>query len=179
MKTNKRTVWFLTLLSLVAVISIYYLNKQAPMPFDGMKIFSDSSNPAKLEEVTKTHNQQPVFAESYLFEEMRMGVRNERSQMQAQLTSKLNASADSEEMNAVYDEMEQLVKQESAETLLEMQIIALGYADAFVRAEAGNVKVTVLSEDGHSNKQASEITHLVMTNWEGAKKVTVDFKGDS
>lgn len=82
-------------------------------------------------------------------------------------------------MNAVYDEMEQLVKQESAETLLEMQIIALGYADAFVRAEEGNVKVTVLSEDGHSNKQASEISHLVMTSWEGAKKVTVDFKGES
>lgn len=179
MKTNKRTVWFLTLLSLVAVISIYYLNKQAPMPFDGMKIFSDSSNPAELTEVSKEHNQQPVFAESYLFEEMRMGVRNERSQMQEQLTSKLNSAADSKEMNAAFDEMEQLVKQESAETLLEMQIIALGYADAFVRAEGNSVAVTVLSEDGHSNKQASEITHLVMTSWEDAKKVKVDFKGDS
>lgn len=179
MRTNKRTVWFLTLLSLVAVISIYYLNKQAPMPFDGMKIFSDTSNPAELTEVSDGQKQQPVFAESYLFEEMRMEVSNERSQMQEQLTSKLNAAADSKEMNAAYDEIEQLIKQESAETLLEMQIIALGYADAFVRSEDGSVVVTVLSQDGHSNKQASEITHLVMSNWENAKTVTVDFKGES
>ncbi|AOV07821.1 SpoIIIAH-like family protein [Sporosarcina ureilytica] len=180
MKTNKRTVWFLTLLSLVAVISIYYLNKKSPMPFDGITIFGNSDNPATITETTgKDDKQQPVFAESYLFETMRMEVRDERSQIQEQLTSKLNATEDSEEMNAVFDEMAQLIKQESAESLLEMQIIALGYADAFVRAEGNSVTVTVLSEDGHSNKQASEITHLVMTNWEDAKKVKVDFKGDS
>ncbi len=179
MRTNKRTVWFLTLLSLVAVISIYYLNKTAPMPFDGIAIFNNDDNPAELTEVNDEKKQQPVFAESYLFEEMRMNVRNERSQLQEQLTSKLNSAEDSEEMSATFDEMEQLVKQESAESLLEMQIKALGYTDAFVHAEANNVTVTVLSEDGHSNKQASEITHLVMTNWDGAKKVKVDFKGDS
>lgn len=179
MRTNKRTVWFLTLLSLVAVISIYYLNKTAPMPFDGIAIFSNDENPAELTEVSDDTNQQPVFAESYLFEQMRMNVRNERSQLQEQLTSKLNTAEDSEEMNATFDEMEQLVKQESAEDLLEMQIKALGYTDAFVHAEGNHVTVTILSEDGHSNKQANEITHLVMTNWKDAQKVTVDFKGDS
>lgn len=179
MNTNKRTVWFLTLLSLVAVISIYYLNKKAPMPFDGIAIFSSDENSAELTEVNDDNQQQPVFADSYQFEEMRMNVRNERSQLQEQLTSKLNTAEDSEEMNATFDEMEELVKQESAESLLEMQIKALGYTDAFVHAEGNNVTVTVLSEDGHSTKQASEITHLVMTNWENAKKVKVDFQGES
>lgn len=179
MNTNKRTVWFLTLLSLVAVISIYYLNKKAPMPFDGITIFGGEDNPIEITEINKDEKQQPVFAESYLFEEMRMTVRNERSQLQAQLAAKLNTAEDSEEMNATYDEMEQLLKQESAESLLEMQIKALGYTDVFVHAEGSHVTVTVLSEDGHSNKQAGEITHLVMTNWENAKKVKVDFKGES
>ena len=40
------------------------------------------------------------------------------------------------------------------------------------------VNVTVLSEDGHSVKQANEITYLVMSTWEDARKVSVDFKGD-
>lgn len=149
------------------------------MPFDGLKIFGDAENPAELKEVSKEEKQQPVFAESYLFEEMRMNARNEHSQMQEQLTTKMNAATDAEEKNTAFEEMDQLIKQESAATLLEAQIIALGYADAFVRADGGAVVVTVLSEEGHSNKQASEITHLVMTNWENAKKVTVDFKGDS
>lgn len=179
MRTNKRTVWFLTLLSLVAVISIFYLSKQAPMPFDGIKLFSDKENPVELTEVDGEKSQQPVFAQSYLFEDMRMGVRNERSQMQEQLTEKINATTNPEEMNAAFEEKEKLIKQESQETLLEMQIIALGYADAFVHADGSSVVVTVLSEEGHSNKQADEISHLVMTNWEEAKRVKVDFKGDS
>ena len=182
MRTNKRTVWFLTLLSLVAVISIFYMNKKAPMNFDGISIFGNSSNPAEItEKVGGDDKQQPVFAESYLFEDMRMEVRNERSQLQDQLTSKLTVAEDSKEMNAVYDDMEKLVKQESAESLLEMQIIALGYTDAFVKTEGVNVDVTVLSEDGLSAKQANEITFLVMSSWEDARKgrVKVDFKGDS
>lgn len=178
MRTNKRIVWFLTLLSLVAVISIYYLNKKTPMPFDGIAIFSDSDNPTQLTEGDTDENQRPVFADSYYFEEMRMNARNERSQLQEQLTSKINAATDSTEMNAAFDEMDQLIKQESAETLLEMQIKALGYTDAFVRADGDMVVITVLTEDGHSNKQANEITHLVMTNWEKAKRVKVDFKGN-
>ena len=59
MKTNKRTVWFLTLLSLVAVISIYYINKKAPMPFDGIKIFADAGDKTLVEKswvmVTNKH----------------------------------------------------------------------------------------------------------------------------
>lgn len=179
MRTNKRTVWFLTLLSLVAVISIFYINKKAPMPFDGISIFGDSDNPAEIiEKVTGDDQQQPVFAESYLFENMRMEVRNERSQIQDQLTSKLNAAEDSEGKNEVFDEMAKLVKQESTESLLEMQIVALGYTDAFVRAEGANVDVTVLSEDGFSAKQADEIVYLVRSSWENAN-VSVDFKGES
>ena len=89
MKTNKRTVWFLTLLSLVAVISIYYMKEKAPMNFDGINIFKDSPESIQLtENVGEADNTKPVFAESILFEEMRMQVRNERSQLKEQLTIK-------------------------------------------------------------------------------------------
>ena len=86
MKTNKRTVWFLTLLSLVAVIAIYSINKN-PMPFDGMKIFENAGDKAPVSKGTGDGDKQaPVFAESYLFDDLRMEVLNERSQMQDQLT---------------------------------------------------------------------------------------------
>lgn len=176
MRSNKRTVWFLTLLSLVAVLSIYYLNKNNPMPLDGIAIFGDEPSTTISSDESK---KQPVFAESYLFEEMRMEIRNERSQLQEQLSSKLTNASNSEEMNETYDEMEKLVKQQSAENLLEMQIKALGYTDAFVLTEDGVVTVTVLSEEGHSSKKAGEITHLVMSNLQTAKKVTVEFKDES
>jgi len=180
MKTNKRTVWFLTLLSLVAVISIYSFNKKAPMPFDGLKIFEDAADKTTVDgKVVDIDEKAPVFAESYLFDEMRMQVRSERSEMQDQLTTKLDAAETSEEMNAVFDEKAALTKRDSAEALMEMQIIALGYPDAFVRTNGNVINVTVLSEDGHSAQQSNEISYLVMSTWKEAKKVSVDFQGGS
>lgn len=179
MKTNKRTVWFLTLLSLVAVISIYYIKEKAPMPFDGINIFKDSPESIQLtENVGEADKTTPVFAESYLFEEMRMQVRDERSKLKEQLTAKvLSSDRTPEEKNLAYDEMEKLTKLDSAEGLMELQIKALGYPEAFVRTEEGVVKVTVLSTEGHSKQLADEIARYVKMNWEDARVVNVDFKG--
>ncbi|MEK3934260.1 SpoIIIAH-like family protein [Sporosarcina sp. FSL W7-1349] len=179
MKTNKRTVWFLTLLSLVAVISIYYVKERAPMPFDGMAIFTkETTDATKLTEETAADETKPVFAELVLFEEMRMEVRNERSKMHEQLETKMTSSDfTAEEKNSAYDEMAELMKRSTAEALLEMEIKAFGYPDAFVRTEDGKVKVTVLSTEGHSKQMADQIIHHVMTSWDDARDVQVDFTG--
>ena len=176
MKTNKRTVWFLTLLSLVAVIAIYSINKN-PMPFDGMKIFENAGD--KTPVAGDDDKQAPVFAESYLFDDMRMEVMNERSQTHDQLLTKISSMETPSEKNEVFDEIALLTKRNSIEALMETQIKALGYKDAFVRTEGNMVNVTVLSEDGQSTKQAQEITYLVMSTWDDARKVKVDFKGES
>ena len=75
--------------------------------------------------------------------------------------------------------MGQLNKRESAEALMELQIIAMGYPEAFVYNEDGEVKITVLSQEGHSAKMAEEITHYVMTSWKDAKAVNITFTGDA
>lgn len=177
MKANKRTVWFLTLLSLVAVISIYYLKKEVPMPLDGMAIFGEKdavtvSKPGEAEGETKT-----VYADSMLFEEMRMQVQNERSSLMSQLQTKmLSSDLTAEQRSAAYDQMEELTKRTSAENLMETQLKALGYPEAFVRKDEGKVSVSVIAEDGgHSSKMAAEITQYVLTSWEDARTVQVDF----
>lgn len=178
MKANKRTVWFLTLLSLVAVISIYYVKKEAPMPFDGIAIFTKETKDATklLEKDGKEEEVKPVFAESYIFQDMRMQVRDERSEMVEQLTEKMTSSDfTAEEKNEIFDEIAELRKISSTEALMELQIKALGYPEVFVRAEEDRVNVTVLSEESHSPQMADEITQYVMTSWDGAQTVKVDF----
>ncbi|MCZ2260105.1 SpoIIIAH-like family protein [Sporosarcina sp. G11-34] len=182
MKANKRTVWFLTLISLVAVISIFYINNKTPMPFDGLALFGDKTPTSEIakDQAKGTDEQAPVFAESYIFDDMRMTVRNERSQLNEQLTTKVGSpDFTSVEKNDALDEMAALTRQDSAEALMEMQIKALGYPDAFVQTDSGHVNVTVLSQDGQSVQQANEITHLVMTTWAEARTVKVDFEGGS
>ncbi len=147
------------------------------MTLDGMAIFGDKdavtvSNPGDAKVETKT-----VYADSMVFEEMRMQVQNERSSLKDQLTTKmLSADLTAEEKSAAYDAMEELIKRTSAETLMEIQIKALGYPEAFVRKDEGKVSVSVIAADGgHSSKMAAEITQYVMTSWEDARVVQVDF----
>ncbi len=94
MRVRRRTVWFMTLLSLVAVISVYYLVDPAKQ-FNGLTIFTDDTlqqtavSGVTDQEATKEGMTQEVSSPSHLFEEMRMQVSDERSQLRQQLTQKI------------------------------------------------------------------------------------------
>ncbi|GLC88745.1 SpoIIIAH-like family protein [Lysinibacillus piscis] len=176
MRVRRRTVWLMTLLSLVAVISVYYVVDPSKQ-FNGLTIFTDDTlqqtaitGVAEQEGETKE-----VSSPSHLFEEMRMQMSDERSQLHQQLTQKIASDqASAEEKNQAFNDMEKLIKQESAEVMLEMLIKSMGYSDAFVRAEGEKVSVTVMAEE-LSKTQANEIIHLVRTEMDGASDVNVKF----
>lgn len=172
MKVKKRTVWMLTLLSLVAVISVYYLNEpNNNMAFDGLALFSND----KVSVEDTSPDKLPVLAQSSLFEEMRMEVQNERSQIREQLESKIASNElSADEINEAYTTMQDLTKRDSAEAMLEMLIQNLGYSDALVRTGDGKVLVTVVASE-HSKAQADEIIYTVKKEWEDAKEVKVEF----
>ncbi|MFJ7666107.1 SpoIIIAH-like family protein [Lysinibacillus sp. NPDC097195] len=184
MRVRRRTVWFMTLLSLVAVISVYYLVDPAKQ-FNGLTIFTDDTLQQTAitgvtdQEATNKDATQEVLSPSHLFEEMRMQVDDERSQLREQLTQKIGSEEyTAEEKNEAYNEIDGLIKQESTEAMLEMLIKSLGYSDAFVRAEGEKVSVTVMAEE-LSKSQANEIIYLVKTEWEGANDVQVKFSANN
>lgn len=177
MKVKKRTVWMLTLLSLVAVISVYYVNEPNNMPFDGLAIFSDEAlDQMEINDTTADESVTPVYAQSALFEEMRMEVQNQRSQLRTQLTTRIASNEMTpDEVNEAYSEMEELTKRDGAEAMLEMLIRSLGYSDALVQTDTGKVDVLVISDEKGAT-QANEIIHIVKKQWEDAKKVKVTFQ---
>lgn len=172
MKVKRRTVWLLTLFSLVAVISVYYIfepNEKLNLA----TIFTDDT----LEQTTLTgvESKGNINTESHLFEDMRMEIANERSQLKDQLTQKIgNEKTTAEEKNEAYDKMNELIKQESSEAMLEMLIKSLGYSDALVRVEEDKVAVTVLTNEEISKKQANEIIYIVKSELENAGNVVVN-----
>lgn len=177
MKVKKRTVWMLTLLSLVAVISVYYVNEPNNMPFDGLTIFSDETNDQMLtEETTSDESVTPVYAESALFEEIRMEVLNKRSEQRADLESRIASNEmTADQINEAYTAMDDLTVRNATEGMLEMLIRSLGYSDALVQTDAGKVDVTVIADE-LGKTQANEIIHIVMKQWGDAKKVQVSFQ---
>jgi len=174
MKVKRRTVWLLTLLSLAAVISVYYVF-EPNRNVDLTTIFTDDT----LQETTLTGvNEEELTttsSESYLFDEMRMEVSNERDQLRTQLTDKI-ASKDftAEEKSEAYNEMNKLIKLESSESMLEMLIESLGYSDAFVRINDDKAKVTVLSDE-ITPSQVNEIVYIVLSESEEVSEVQVDY----
>ncbi|MFC5540271.1 MAG: SpoIIIAH-like family protein [Bacilli bacterium] len=177
MKVKRRTVWLLTLLSLAAVISVYYVF-EPNRNVDLLTIFTDDT----LEETTLTSVDEelttPTVSESHLFEDLRMEIANERSQLREQLTQKI-ASDDlsAEEKNEAFNEMNELIKKESAEAMLEMLIESLGYSDALVHVKDDKVQVTVLSDE-ISKAQADEIIYLVRQKVDDIDNVSVSVQSN-
>lgn len=177
MKVKRRTVWLLTLLSLAAVISVYYVF-EPNRDVDLATIFSDDA----LKETTLTgvdeEEMTTTTSESYLFEEMRMEKSNERDQLREQLTQKIASDEYSaEEKNEAFNEMNALIEQESSESMLEMLIESLGYSDALVRVEDDKVAVTVLSDE-ISKQQANEIIFTVRSELEDVSDVQVNVESN-
>ncbi|HWK24016.1 MAG TPA: SpoIIIAH-like family protein [Ureibacillus sp.] len=172
MKVKRRTVWLLTLLSLAAVISVYYVF-EPNRNVDLATIFTDDT----LKETTLTgvsdEEITTTTSESYLFDEMRMEASSERDQLRAQLTEKIASDElSADEKSEAYNEMNALIEQESSESMLEMLIESLGYSDALVRISDDKVAVSVLTDE-LSKQQANEIVYIVKSEIEDAQ-VTVN-----
>lgn len=147
---------------------------------DLLTIFSDDTlkettlTGVEDDELTKT----ATNSESHLFEDMRMEMSNERSQLREQLTQKIASEQYTvEEKNEAFNEMNALIKRESSESMLEMLIKSLGYSDALVRVEDDKAAVTVLSDE-ISKKQANEIIYIVKSELQEINDVTVNVQSN-
>lgn len=173
MKVKKRTVWLLTFVSLIAVISVYYVfnDKQGP---NFMAIFTDDTlDNTEIVGVNQSTTQ-PVNSESDLFQEIRLELDNKRSQLREQLTQKIaSAQATAEEKNAAFDEMDKLIKRESSEAMLEMLIKSMNYSDALVRIEDEKVAVSIMSDEV-SKQQVNEIVYIIRSEMDENVVVSVD-----
>ena len=173
---KKRSVWFLTLFSLVAVVTVFYVSEQ-PSPFDGITLFSnDTIDEVGLVETSST-NEESFVSKSNTFEDMRMEVTEQRSQLREQLTTKVGSNElTAEQKDEAYNKIEELVKIDSTEAMLELIIKSLGYDDALVRIEESDVLIDVVSNE-QSTKKANEIIYAVKREWPKAFNVEVNFDG--
>ncbi|MER1956578.1 MAG: SpoIIIAH-like family protein [Solibacillus sp.] len=174
MKVKKRTVWFLTLASLVAVISVYFIVEDKNTP-NLLAIFTNNTlDEAEILGVSQDGSQ-TVTSESEMFQQVRLEQGNKRSQLREQLTQKIaSAQLTPEEKNTAFNEMEELIKLESSEAMLEMLIRSLGYPDALVRIDEQKIAVTVMSDEIVSKQQANDIVYIVRTEMDDNVNVTVN-----
>lgn len=164
---NKQNLWFLTLFSLILVLSVYYIT----MPNDLLsKAVSTEEKENKKEKVEDTVEEiSSLTAMRVSLEEERQGMMDD---LQEQLTSD---TISSEEKNSAYEQLKYLNTLQSKEEELEKQLKKEFKLDSFVKIDNTNISVVCVSSK-HDNALANDIMRLIQSGYENKMYITVKFQ---
>ncbi|MTH52357.1 SpoIIIAH-like family protein [Bacillus mangrovi] len=194
---KKQTVWLLTMLSLVVVLSVYYIT--SPEGGTGNEMAADQKQEEKAKETAKVSDGTEEEAakkegkeaksasgedgtvvntveSDELFTSLRMELEDQRSEMKSQLQGIVaSQEASAEEKSKAYEQMKELADTAGKEAILETLIKSEDYDDALVRVEDNKVLITVKAKE-HSAANANDIIMLVRSEIAGMEDVAVSFE---
>lgn len=177
---KKQTVWLLTMLSLVIVLSVYYVT--TPDSRNSNVVTSPVDQKAKDKtggDGTKTNqtnqmNQTTKLSGDEQFAQLRLELEDKRNIAKEQLQEVMtSASSSADDKSKAMDQLQQLNDVATKEVLIETLIKSEGYKDALVRADGNDVRITVIAAQ-QSSKDANKIIQLVKGEI-GPKHVAVKF----
>ncbi|SEM88740.1 stage III sporulation protein AH [Mesobacillus persicus] len=184
MLLKKQTVWLLTMLSLVVVLSVYYITSPDPNQSNLATVEQEEESAATEENAESTESTESADGETIIsevasdeqFEALRLTLDDQRSEMKEEF-QEIVASTDLpvEQRNAAYEKMQELDSVAQKEGVLETLIKTMGYEDALVRADGDKVRVTVKSKE-HSATEANEIIQMVRNELGSLQAVAVTFQ---
>jgi stage III sporulation protein AH len=165
MVLKKQTVWLLTMLTLMVVLSAYYLFNHQPSEMDyadlsEMADMEDNSWVNGLEDVSSDMSVESISDSDY-FLSFRHERQTLRDQTMAHYQDILSSSdATTEAIAEAKGKMDQIHEMAEAEMTLESLLKTEGYEEAVVVADADLVNVVVKS-DSLNKQQVLDIIHLV------------------
>lgn len=186
---KRQTVWLLTMLSLVVVLSVYYVT--APKDMNDHIAFTNNENAAKQQADNNKENANVAVDEMEMkggsvtssdsgddvFTALRMQIEDERSRLRDQLNAIVaSANATAQQKSDALDKIEKLEALAEKEATLETLIKSKGgYDDVLVRADDDQVRVTIKAKN-HSAKSANDVIHIVKSEIPEVDVVNVEFQ---
>lgn len=153
---NKKSIWFMTLFSLIIVLSVYYITLPSETNFE--------TSP-----VVKTE-------ESTILTALRVQADKEMESMMDDLRFILSGiETTSEEKSNAYDKLKELNIIRGKEEKLEEMIKKTYSLSSFVKINGDQIRVVVLS-DNHDSKIADNIMKSIQNEFETYKYISVKFE---
>lgn len=167
---NKKSIWFLTLFSLILVLSVYYITMPSEL------LLNTNGNYTQEPEGSEVANgKEPEIIESTVLVALRVEaeeeLKNEMQKLQSILT---NTDSSTEQKNDAYNKMKNLNVQRGKENELEAKLKEVYNLEAFVKIKDGAVEVVVKSQD-HSKDLANKIMRTLQEKFETEMYITVKF----
>lgn len=153
---NKKSVWFMTLFSLIIVLSVYYITIPKEINYENKPV-------VKIEEST-------------ILTALRVQADKEMESMMNDLRFILSGiDTTSEEKSNAYDKLKELNIIRGKEEKLEEMIKKTYNLSSFVKINDDQIRVVVLS-DNHDSKIADNIMKSIQSEFETYKYISVKFE---
>ncbi len=161
---NKKGVWFITLFSLILVLSVYYIT----MPTE-LLISNKKNTDEKVEPTVQVE-------ESDILVSLRVEADEKMEKELKELKEVIsNAESTVEEKNEAFEKIKSLNANRSEEESLEKKIQETFKLDSFVKIEDSGISVIVNNAEG-SDELANNIMRSIQENYDTKKSIAVKFQ---
>ena len=169
---NKKNLWFLTLFSLILVLSVYYITMPSELLLNNGYLNSNVvSTNADLEDDIKVSIEETELLVALRVEAEEQTL-NEIEELKAILTS-LDSTI--EEKNNAFEQMKSINMTKSEEEKLEKIIKETYNLQAFVKKDGDQIRVVVAS-DNHDTTLANNIMRTIQENYKDKMYISVKFQ---
>lgn len=164
---NKQKLWFLTLFSLILVLSVYYIT----MPSELLTTSKSTKNTT-----TENDTSNVSVSETDILTALQVEADEERAALAAEYNEILtNKNASTEEKNNAYDGLKQIDQIKAKEEELEKKLKDKLKLDSFIKIDSNNVSVTIKKKD-HDYSLANSVMRLIQEEYENKMYVSVKFQ---
>lgn len=160
---NKKNLWFLTLFSLVLVLSVYYITMPKELLLTNNGVINEDTPKVDIKEVSIIET-----------------LRTEDNASTLEEINKLKATISDNTMttdakNEAFDALKLLNQISSKEELLEEKVKNTLDLDSFIKIDGDQIRV-VVDSDEHSNTLANNIMRTIQENFDTKQYISIQFK---
>ena len=166
---NKQGLWFLTLFSLILVLSIYYITMPNEI-FKSEEVVANDNNTKDDKDTSEVNSQNTSYIET-----LKVELDSERAEILNTLEEILNDnSKSSSEKNKAYEQMKEVNKLKASEEQIVKTINEEYKLDAYVKQEDSKIEVVIDSKE-HDVKLANKIMRTIQSDFNEPMSISVKF----
>lgn len=168
---DKKNLWFLTLFSLVLVLSIYYVT----MPNE-LLLTNNNTETISNNNTEETNNISVSITESDVISALKVEDENDTLEEINTLKETLTNSEETvDKKNEAYDKIKELNENSGKEETIENMLKEKYKYDVFVKIDKDQVRVVIGTKE-HSTALANEIMRLVQEQFTNKMYISVQFQ---
>ena len=173
---NKKNLWFLTLFSLILVLSIYYITMPSELLMTTKEKVSNITSQKEKKKSTKNKEIVKEIKEADILSAMRIEsdsvMKEEIDKLQLVINDEKSTVDDK---NKAYDKMKEINNNRAKEEDLEKKLKEDLNLDSYIKMEDNKITVTINSSE-HDSGIANKIMRSIQSNFDESKYITVKFQ---